>query len=182
MPIVGQGWELHIKRQTTQKRLSDGKVRTIGKYQVFHDGQPVPSLSGVTAESRGPGDNSVAKNGKRVEAGTYPLWTQDGTNYDTIGYSQSESTGVKPKPGIELKNTGARSEILIHPGQGFLAAIGCINLATNLPHAAEPISYKSSRKRVIALINDMKQFLGPNFPTQNSKKIPKASVVIEGEP
>jgi len=182
MPLTGQGWELHIKRETTQKRPSDGKIRTIGKYQVYHDGQPVPGLAGVTAESRGPGDNSVAQNGKRVKAGTYPLWTQDGTKYDTIGYSQSLSTGAKPKPGIELKNTGARSEILIHPGQGFLASTGCINLATNLPHAGEPISYIGSRKRVIALIEDMKQYLGSNFPTQNSKKIPNAMVVIEGEP
>lgn len=182
MPITGQGWEIHINRQTTQRRASDGKVRTIGKYQVFHNGQPVSGLSGVTAESRGPGNNSVAQNGKRVEAGTYPLWTQDGTKYDTIGYVQNESTGARPKPGIELKGTGARGEILIHPGQGFLASIGCINLATSLPNAGVSISYKGSRKRVIALIDDMKQFLGGSFPSQNSKKIPNASAVIDGEP
>lgn len=182
MAISGQGWELLISRQSTQRRASDGKVRTIGTYQVFHDGQAVAGLSGVTAESRGPGDNSVAQNGKRVEADTYPLWTQDGTKYDTIGYVQNESTGARPKPGIELKNTGARAEILIHPGQGFLSSIGCINLATSLPNAGVPISYKGSRKRVIALIDDMSQFLGAGFPTQNSKPIANASVVIEGEP
>lgn len=182
MAISGQGWEILIRRQTTQKRASDGKVRTIGTYQVFHDGQPVAGLSGVTAESRGPGDNSVPKNGKRIAPGTYPLWTQDGSKYDTIGYDQSESTGVRPKPGIELKDTGARSEILIHPGQGFLASVGCINLAMSLPHAREPISYKGSRKRVIALIDDMRQFLGSSFPTRNSTRIPRASAVVEGEP
>lgn len=182
MPITGQGWEIHIKRESTQRRASDGKVRTIGTYQVFHNGRAVSGLSGVTAESRGPGNNSVARNGKRVEAGTYPLSTQDGTKYDTIGYVQNENTNAQPKPGIELKGTGARSEILIHPGQGFLASIGCINLATNLPDASEPVSYKGSRKRVIALIEDMKQFLGNSFPSQNSKKIPNASAVIDGEP
>ena len=182
MPITGQGWELHIKRQSTQRRASDGKVRTIGSYQVFHDGQPVAGLSGLTAESRGPGDNSVAQNGKRIKAGRYPLATQDGTKYDTIGYVQNESTAARPKPGIELTGTGARAEILIHPGQGFLASIGCINLATSLPNAAEPISYAGSRKRVIALIEDMKQFLGSRFPTRNSKKIPDAFAVIDGEP
>jgi hypothetical protein len=182
MPRSNVGWELHIIRKSTQKRVPDGKVRTIGTYQVYHDGVAVPGLSGVTAESRGPGDNSVAQNGRRVEAKTYPLWTQDGTKYDTIGYVQNESTSAKPKPGIELKKTGARSEILIHPGIGFLASIGCINLATNLPHAGEPISYKGSRRRVIALIEDMKAFLGAGFPTMNSKPIPNANVVIDGEP
>ena len=183
MAISGRGWELLIKRHSTQTRATGKvRVRTIGTYQVFHDGQAVAALSGVTAESRGPGDNSVAKTGKRIEAGTYPLATQDGTKYDTIGYVQNESTGARPKPGIELKRTGARAEILIHPGQGFLASTGCINLATNLPNADVPITYASSRKRVIALIDDMKQFLGAGFPTQNSKPIANAFVVIEGEP
>ena len=182
MPITGTGWELHIVRKTTQKRKSDGKVRTIGTYQVFHDGTEVKGLAGVTAESRGIGDNKTPKNGKRIEEGAYPLATQDGTKYDTIGYVQNESTSAVPKPGIELMKTGARSEILIHPGIGFLASIGCINLATNLPNAEEPISYKRSRKRVIALIDDMKSFLKSKFPTQNSRPIPNATVVIDGEP
>jgi hypothetical protein len=182
MPISGQGWEILITRNAVQRRVSDGKKRTIGTYKVFHDGVPAADLAGVTAESRGPGDNSVAENGKRIEAGRYPLFTQDGTKYDTIGYVESESTGVSPKPGIELKGTSARKEILIHPGQGFLASIGCINLATNLPNAAEMISYKGSRRRVIALIEDMKQFLAADFPTKNGREIPNAAVVVEGEP
>jgi hypothetical protein len=183
MPITGQGWEIHIERQSTQKRVSDGKVRTVGTYQVFHDGSPVAGLSGMTAESKGPGDNSVAENGKRVETGRYPLWTQDGTKYDTIGYSTSLSTAAKPKPGIELKDTGARAEILIHPGaNSFLSSIGCINLCTSLPKAAELISYTGSRKRVIALIDDMKLYLGTNFPATNGKAIPKVWAVIDGEP
>lgn len=190
MPITGQGWELHIQRRTTQVRASDGKVRTVGDYRVYHGGAAqnalmrngieVAKLFGTTAESRGPSDNSVAKNGKRIEAGRYPLWTQDGTKYDTIGYVQNESTGAMPKPGLELKDTGARSEILIHPGvNGFLSSIGCINLCTVLPDQAELISYSGSRRRVIALIEDLKNHLGAAFPTQNSRLIPGAWVVVD---
>ena len=94
----------------------------------------------------------------------------------------SEDPGVKPKPGIELKETGDRSEILIHPGQGFLAAIGCINLCTSLPNADENIDYAPSRRRVIAVIEDMKQYLGADFPKANSKSIPRAFAVMHGEP
>ena len=64
MPITGKGWEILISRTATQRRSSDGKVRTIGTYQVFHDGaeatgtiavdgKDVP-LFGTTAESPGP--------------------------------------------------------------------------------------------------------------------------------
>lgn len=182
MPISGQGWELLIVRNSVQRRTSDGKKRTVGTYEVFHDGQLVADLSGVTAEARGPGDNSVAENGKRIETGTYPLWTQDGSKYDTIGYVKNESTGARPKPGIELKGTGARKEILIHPGRGFLSSIGCINLASSLPVPEEPVFYRGSRRRVIGLIDDMENFLGSAFPKHNSRKIPGASVVIQGEP
>jgi hypothetical protein len=179
MPITGTGWEILIERKSVQKRGS--RARTVGTYQVFHDGAAT-ALSGMTAESRGPGDNKVAQNGKRVEAGRYPLATQDGTKYDTYGYQMSDNPRLKPKPGIELKNTAKRAEILIHPGIGFLASIGCINLCTNLPDADEPISYPGSRKRVIALIEDMKSFLGAGFPPKNGMPIPNAFAVIEGEP
>ena len=182
MPIIGQGWELLVRRTHEQRRQSDGKRRTIGTYQVFHDGVVVPELAGVTAESAGPGSNAVAGNKKRVEARRYPLFTQAGTNYVTFNFSPSENQNGTPKPGVELKETGNRSEILIHPGIGFLASVGCINLARSLPHAAEPISYSGSRRRVIALIQDMKTFLGVMFPTQNGRRIPNAHMVIEGEP
>ncbi|MDP1911494.1 MAG: hypothetical protein Q8K85_24600 [Hyphomicrobium sp.] len=85
------------------------------------------------------------------------------------------------KPGIEVTSTGQRSEILIHPGHGFLASVGCINPCTSLPNAREMIDYAPSRKRVIALIEDMKSFIA-GFPTKNGKAIPGAFVVIDGEP
>ena len=184
MAITGIGWEFHIVRKSEQKRASDGKRRTVGTYQIFHDGvkQTGAGLSGMVAETRGPGANKPAQNNRRVEEGRYPLFTQAGTKYVTIAYKDSESTSAKPKPGIELKETGSRSEILIHPGQGFLSSIGCINPCTSLPDATEMIDFVPSRKRVIAIIDDLKGFTGAAFPTTNGKKIVNAFVVVEGEP
>jgi hypothetical protein len=184
MPITNQGWEFHIVRKSEQRRASDGKRRTVGTYQIFHNGvkQTGKGLSGTVAETRGPGANKPAENNRRVEEGRYPLFTQGGTKYVTIGYKESESTSAKPKPGIELMDTGSRKEILIHPGQGFLASVGCINPCTSLPKATEMIDYIPSRKRVIAIIEDLKAFAGAGFPTKNGKKIPNAFVVVDGEP
>jgi hypothetical protein len=39
-----------------------------------------------------------------------------------------------------------------------------------------------SRKRVIAIINDVKTFLGNSFPNSNGQSIPKASLTIDGGP
>ena len=69
-------WEIRITRNSTQRRASDGKVRTVGTYQVFHDGSPVAGLAGMTAESRGPGSNTEKR--RRIKPGTYALATQDG--------------------------------------------------------------------------------------------------------
>ena len=184
MPIKKEGWEFHIIRHSEQKRPSDGKRRTVGTYQVFHNGvkQTGEGLFGTVAEARGPGANRPAGNGNRIEEGRYPLFTQHGSKYVTIGFAASESTTAKPKPGLELKETNERAEILIHPGQGFLASIGCINPCKILPNASEMIDYVPSRKRVIAIIEDLKAFLGPNFPTSNGRKIPNAFVVVDGEP
>ena len=184
MPIEKTGWEFHIVRKSEQRRSSDGKRRTVGEYQIFHDGvrQTSAGLSGTVAETRGPGANKPAANNRRVEEGRYPLFTQDGAKYVTIGYKDSESTSAKPKPGLELKETGQRSEILIHPGQGFLASVGCINPCKSLPNAAEMIDFVPSRRRVIAIINDLKAHAGDSFPTKNGKRIPNAFVVIDGEP
>lgn len=184
MPIVGEGWELHVVRETEQRRDSDGRRRTVGRYQVFHDGvaQAGADMKGSMAESRGPGANKPAGNGRRVEAGRYPLATQNGSKYVTFGYKNSESASARPKPGFELTSTGERAEILVHPGQGFVASVGCLNPCTSLPNNSELITFKSSRRRVISLIEDMKSFLGASFPSTNGKKIPTAFVVIDGEP
>lgn len=180
MPITGSGWEILIRRTGTQRRASDGKVRTIGIYQVFHDGSAVAGLAGMTAESRGPGSNSVK--GVRIAQGSYKLATQDGTKYATIGYTRNANPAALRRPGVELTGTGSRSEILIHPGIGFLASIGCINLCKNLPNADEAISFGGSRQRVIAMIEDMKSFLGAAFPSRDGRPIPNAFAVIVNEP
>lgn len=184
MPITGQGWEMHIVRQTEQISPIEGRRRTVGTYQVFHDGvaQQGPDMRGAVAESRGPGANAPAGNGRRVEPGRYPLATQLGERYLTFDYEDSQNSAVHPQPGFELLSTGERSEILVHPGHDFLASIGCINPCTSLPDGDESITFVSSRRRVIALIEDMKAFIGGNFPASNGKEIPRAFVVIDGEP
>lgn len=184
MPITKSGWEFHVIRQSEQRRKSDGKRRTVGKYQIFHNSvkQTGTGLSGTIAETRGPGANSPMGNNRRVKEGRYPLFTQDGAKYVTIGYKESESTGAKPKPGLLLENTDERRGIVIHPGQGFLSSIGCFNPCNSLPNESEMIDFIPSRKRVIAIIEDLKAFARSAFPSKNGKRIPNAFVVVDGEP
>lgn len=186
MPIVGTGWEILIVRKSVQERIITDKNgvkrryrRTIGTYKVYHDGTQVPGLAGTTAEARGPGENTKKDNGKRIEAGRYPLSTSDGPNYMTLNFA----AGVAyPRPGIELRNTNKRTDILIHPGHGFLASVGCINPCKALPKSSDNIDVAESHARVVALIDDLKAFLGSKFPKVNGKSIPNAFVVVEGEP
>jgi hypothetical protein len=184
MPIIGKGWEFQIVRREEQKRPTDGRRRTVGTYQLFHDGvaQIGTDFRGMVAEAKGPGANAPAGNGRRIEEGRYPIATQGGSKYVTWGYKDDDDPDVEPKPGLELLQTGKRSEILIHPGQGFLASIGCINPCTNLPSGNERIDYVGSRQRVIAIIENLKSFAGAKFPKTNGKVIPNAFVIIDGEP
>lgn len=130
MPIVRSGWELHIQRQSQQTRSP--RVRTVGTYAIYHDGQARTGLAGISVESKGPGDNKVQGNGRRIEAGRYPIATHSGQHYVTIGYLISDDSDQTPKPGLELLHTQNRVGILVHPGHGFLASIGCINLSAPL--------------------------------------------------
>lgn len=180
MPITGTGWEMHIVRKSVQRR--GGSIRTVGTYKVFHDGKAVTGLSGMVAESPGPGDNSKTGNKRRIEAGRYPLSTQDGEKFVTIGYTPNRNPARIPRPGLLLDKTNRRIGILIHPARGFLWSVGCINPCTSLPNADEDIEYDGSRNRTIALIENLKSFLGDKFPSRNGREIPKAFVVIEGEP
>ncbi|TGV61048.1 hypothetical protein EN784_01220 [bacterium M00.F.Ca.ET.141.01.1.1] len=180
MPIAGLGWELHIVRQIVQQRR--GRIRTIGTYQIYHNGTAQADLKGTSVEAKGPGDNNVAGNGRRVEAGRYPLATQAGSNYVTIGYLVSSDCDQTPKPGLELRQTGNRREILVHPGHGFLASIGCINLTSALASANTDIPFVDSRDRIITAIDDLRAFAGNAFPHHNGQPIDNAWVVIDGEP
>jgi hypothetical protein len=180
----GRVWELRIVRESEQRRASDARGRTVGRYQVFHDGvrQTGTDLAGTTAEPAGPGANAPAGNGRRVAPGRYPLATWGGETYVTWGYAETDAPDILPRPGLALCETGDRTEILVHPGLGFLASVGCINLCAALPDATEQIPYPASRRRVIALIEDMKSLLGDAFPRANGSAIAGAFVVIEGEP
>jgi hypothetical protein len=169
-------WELRIARGAEQVR--GGKRRTPGTYQVFRDGAPVAGLSGACAETRGPGDNKQAGNNRCVEPGTYPLATEDSKKYATIGYTANTNPTALRRPALLLMKTNKRVGILIHPARGFLWSVGCINPATSLKKASDDIDFLDSRKRVIAIIDDLANFLGPAFPKKGNSAIPGASVVI----
>ena len=178
MPITGHGWEISITRTWNQQR--GGRLRTVGVYQVYRNGVAAPDLAGMTAESPGPGSNALS--GRRIAAGRYPLWTQDGDSHSTLGFAPEAGQAALPRPAIALDDAGARIDILIHPGLGFLAGTGCINLCAKLPDGTQDMSYGDSRARVIALIDDMKSFLGPVFPPRDGLPIPRAWAAIDGEP
>ena len=191
MPITKQGWEFHVQRISEQSRGK--KTRTVGTYQVFHDGQAATSvvvdgrevpLAGTIAESRGPSQNdapATTAKPSRILPGRYPLKTSGGPTYVTNGYRNDLKIRAK-MPGIELRKTGKRTAILLHPGKDeFLSSIGCLNPCTSLPDADEDISYGGSRRRVIALIEDMKVFLG-GIPSGGDLPILNAFAVIDGDP
>jgi hypothetical protein len=178
MPIQNAGWELLITRLREDNR--SGRRRTVSQYQVFHKGIPVADLAGMCAETRGPGDNSKQGNNRRIEAGRYPLRTQDGTKYVTIGYPETTSITKIPRPGLLVGSTNKRVGILIHPGRGFLSSIGCINPAKSLARANTDIDFMDSRTRMIAIIDDLRSFLSNSFPKKNGRPIPDAFLVIDG--
>lgn len=53
-------------------------------------------------------------------------------------------------PGVELRGTGERSEILFHPGHEFKVTTGCINLVGSLADPSHDIDFADSRDRVVA--------------------------------
>ena len=183
MPITGVGWELHVERLGLHSAA--GKTRTYGRYQAYRDGAPIDGLSGAMCESPGPGANAPAGNGKRVQAGTYPLWTQFG-RYRSIGYSTAtdEATALANMPGVLLSATGRRVGILIHPAHPptlFLSSVGCLN-PTNPLGPKEAMNFWDSRARVIAILEDLRAFAPQSFHHETMTPIPGASVVIDGEP
>jgi hypothetical protein len=186
MPITGAGWELLVQRAGLQQL--GGQTRTYGSYQAYLDGQPIAQLSGNVCESPGPGENSQPASvvgARRIEAGRYPLWTQFGTRYCTIGYKPSiDPPAQTPMPGVLLGDTDNRTAILIHPGHLpdlFLSSIGCLNLTKPLG-ANQLMDFVESRSRVIAVIDSLANFAPAAFVQGDSKQIPNAWIDIEGEP
>lgn len=161
--IPATGWTLLVQRLRTERRTGKNFSRTVGTYQVFRDGQPVSTLKGSTVEREGPGDNGpVGKEDHRcIEAGTYPLRMHDTENYSTDNY---ETDGEHPRPAILLGDTSARSGILIHPASGYGSTIGCINPGDTLSGPNSNLDLLDSTRRVIDLINDLKNYIGGQFP------------------
>lgn len=186
MPITGTGWEFHVERLGIHKL--GAQTRTYGAYQAFLDGQPIAALSGNVCESPGPSENdhpaSVA-DPRRVLQGNYPLSTQFGQHFVTIGFT-TVHPAQHPMPGVLLTRTGNRGGILIHPGHPpetslFLSSIGCLNLTKPLqPH--DLMDSMESRSRVIAVINSLADFAPSAFAHREETLIPNAAVVIDGEP
>ena len=172
---------LRLRRLKTELRPGQGFARTVSTYEVFFNREKLPGLEGMAFERQGPGDNGASgrKYHRRIAAGTYPLFTQDGSNYKTVGY---QTSGEHPRPGVLVGETGERVAILFHPGNRYLASIGCINLSKPLNSAREDMVYRESQVRVIAMIDAMKEKLGNDFPKRNGQRIANAWLVIEGEP
>jgi hypothetical protein len=185
-------WELRITRLRQEKRKGMSFARTVSSYEVFHNGILVndPTLTGFFVERQGPGDNKKSgdTHDRRIEAGTYALSTHSGAKdkvknivkYKTIGYATTLGIGDLPRPSIRFLDTGARTGILIHPGNGYIWSVGCFNPGHDLVDAKSNLTFAESREMVIALIDDMKSFL--SFPTSNNKDIVGATAVIVGEP
>jgi hypothetical protein len=188
MPITGAGWEFHVQRLGIHK--SGTKTRTYGEYQVFLNGNAVAALSGNVCESPGPGENQTPasfENPRRLEQGRYPLSTQFGPHFVTIGYTTQQPEN-HPFPGVALTGTGNRSAILIHPAHAppppwslFLSSIGCLNLTKPLQPDGL-MDFMESRSRVIDVISSLAAFAPGAFAQRNDTLIPNAAVVIDGEP
>jgi len=184
MPITGTGWELLVQRLGIHR--SGANTRTYGNYQAFLNGKPIAGLDGNVCESPGPGENEAPAtpgNPRRIEQGRYPLFTQFGNHYATIGYS-TDHPEQHPMPGVLLGNTGQRSAILIHPGHPptlFLSSIGCLNLTRPL-QPDHMMDFLDSRSRVIAVIDSLTAFAPDAFAHRVDTAIPNAAIVIAGEP
>ena len=188
MPITGTGWEFHVERLGLHK--SGTLTRTYGAYQVFLDGQPIAALSGNVCESPGPSENdhqASLADPRRVLQGRYPLSTQFGRHFVTIGFTTVHPE-QHPMPGLLLTPTGNRGGILIHPGHPpppatslFLSSIGCLNLTKPL-QPDDRMDFMESRSRVIAVINSLASFAPNAFAQHQPTPIPNAAVVIDGEP
>ena len=117
----------------------------------------------------------------RIAQGRYPLSTQFGERYVSIGFT----SGVQhPLPGFLLMGTGHRSAILVHPGHPpnlYLSSIGCFNPTKPLT-AEQMMDFTESRARVIALLDSLKAHDPDAFESEDDTPIEKAAMVVDGEP
>lgn len=102
---------------------------------------------------------------KTIEGASKPglirFGRSSGTSYKTVGYSEFLQIPAKIYlPGVLLRDTGARTGILLHPGHSpnlYLSSIGCFNLTKPLG-SADKMDFWESRARVIAIIESLKAF------------------------
>jgi hypothetical protein len=186
-------WKMQIVRLGIHNK--GPRIRTYGTYQVFHDDVAVAALSGHTCECDGLGD-TVSGSGHRIPQGRYEVWTQFG-KYVTVGFRTNPSPpGKQPMPALGVREpgnpdgVGKRTGILIHPGHPanpnrpvapYLSSIGCINLTKALG-PKDRMDFVESRKRVIDLIDDLKNFAPDAFEDDSNTPIKRATLIIEGEP
>jgi hypothetical protein len=185
VPPTQQGFVLCIDRIRCEVRTGAPSPRTVGVYQAFLDGKAIDGVKGYCVERQGPGDNSQSgvDNHRRIQAGTYPLSTHasvDTDHYKTIGYRDPGAIGQRPWPCLGVDDTGKRSGILVHCAQGYYMSIGCINLTDQVANASVDLVFDESRRRVIQLINAIKNTM--QFPKDNNEPINGALLIVRGEP
>lgn len=171
------GWTIAIRRLRTEQREGESFARTVGTYSVLHNGSPQPGLSGATVERQGPGDNGPTGKAQHrcIAAGSYPLRAHASAKYGTTGYA---TTGARPRPAIEVGNTGDRTGILVHPADGYASTIGCLNLAGSLSDADSDISLPDSLRRVMDVIEDLRAFSGGSLKLAEDGSILNARIVV----
>ncbi len=190
MPITGRGWELLVRRRTEQRKPGSGRVRTIGSYDVFVDGEAV-GLSGSMCECPGPGNNDRPGSARRISPGTYPLATQFG-RYVSVDFSVGNVAAAEPMPAFLILGTEPRDDILVHPvypaadrpDNLYLSSTGCLNPAADLAEDQDN-DFLDSRARVVALLESLREFAPAPFTGAHVgiiTPIPDARIVIEGEP
>ena len=100
----------------------------------------------------------------------------------TLGFKNSESPSAHPKPGLELNDTGKKSksgpsgeEVLVERRlhQPVHVAAG---------RKEETVTYGAESKAGHRPDRGHEEVPRHGFPGKNGKRIPKAFVVIDGEP
>lgn len=182
MPIVGQGWELHVERLGLHRR---GRLaRTYGRYSVVVDGVPKPELRGFMVEAPGPGDNDTPGSGRCIAPGRYRLSTHFG-RFVSADYSMNISVaGDDPMPAVRLLDTGRRTGILVHPAYPpqdklYVASVGCLNPTAALEEA-QSVDFWDSRARMIALLDALEGFAPTAFQARVATPVTGAAVIIDG--
>jgi hypothetical protein len=179
------GYVLCIDRLRCELRPGIDFPRTVGVYQAYMDGVPIPKIRGFCVERQGPGDNTASgvANHRRIEAGSCPLFTHAGSNgrYDTLQYAKPGALPRRPWPCLGVEKADERSGILIHCASGYLMSIGCISLAADVADESTNLNFADSWQRVTRLIDSIRQSVA-GFPGGNNKRIPTATLLVRGEP